>query len=210
MEVLPQLLKGAGATLMIAAIGIGGGIALGFVVGLTRQYGPRPLRPVCVVFVEFIRGTPLVVQVMFIYFALPVALGIRFDPFTAGVVAIVVNAGAYIAELVRGAFASVDPGLREAGIAMGLPPGKILAFISAPIALRRLVPALGNQVIISLKDTSLLIVIGVAELTRTGQEIMAVNFRSLEVWTAVALIYLAITLSLSGLLRLIERKARIL
>ena len=207
---LPQLLQGAKTTIFIALMGLIGGSILGLLVGIMRAYGNAFVNGLALVYVELIRGTPIVVQVMFLYFALPVLTGLRIDPMSAAVLAIVVNAGAYIAEIVRGALLSVPRGLVEAGLAMGLPRWKVLTKIEGPLAFRRLIPPLGNQYIVSLKDTSLFIVIGVAELTRTGQEIMASNFRAVEIWTAVGIIYLIMTGILSLTLRLIEKRMRIL
>lgn len=207
---LPQLLAGARVTTLIALAGLVGGTILGLITGLMRAYGGPILNAVALVYIELIRGTPIVVQVMFLYFAMPILTGLRIDPMSAAVLAIVVNAGAYIAEIVRGAFLSIPRGLTEAGLAMGLPHWKVLAHIVGPLAFRRLIPPLGNQFIVSLKDTSLFIVIGVGELTRTGQEIMASNFRAVEIWTAVAVIYLVMTGTLSAILRLIEKRMRIL
>jgi len=150
------------------------------------------------------------VQVMFLYFALPVLASIRIDPMTTAILAIVINAGAYIAEIVRGAVLSISKGLTEAGLAIGLPRWKVIVHIVGPLAFRRLIPPLGNQFIVSLKDTSLFIVIGVGELTRTGQEIMAANFRAVEIWTAVAIMYLIMTGLLSLALRMVEKRMRIL
>lgn len=209
-DALPLLLRGAGRTIYIAVLGIIGGIIIGFALGIARAYGPRIVNYAAVACIEVIRGTPIVVQVMFIYFALPMMLDIRIDGMTAAIFSIAINAGAYIAEIVRGAFISVADGLEEAGLAMGLSGGQTLFWVVAPIAVRRMIPPMGNQFIISLKDTSLFIVIGVSELTRTGQEIMATNFRAVEIWSTVAVLYLAMTLTLSGILRLIERKASIL
>lgn len=118
---------------------------------------------------------------MFIYFALPMAFNdLRIDPFTAAVVTIMINSGAYIAEITRGAVLSIHKGFREAGLALGLSRWETIRYVILPLALRRMLPPLGNQWIISIKDTSLFIVIGVAELTRQGQEIIAGNFRALE------------------------------
>lgn len=207
---LPQLLAGAKITVQITIIGLVGGIILGTIAGLMRAYGGRILNAIAFTYIELIRGTPIVVQVMFLYFAMPVLTGLRVDPMSAAVVAIVVNAGAYIAEIVRGAFLSISKGLSEAGLALGLPQWKVLVYILGPLAFRRLIPPLGNQFIVSLKDTSLFIVIGVGELTRTGQEIMASNFRAVEIWTAVAVIYLILTGSMTVALRVIEKRMRIL
>jgi len=207
---LPQLIAGAKVTMFITVTGLVGGIVLGTLAGLMRAYGGRVLNAIAFAYIELIRGTPIVVQVMFLYFAMPVLSGARIDPMSAAVLAIVVNAGAYIAEIVRGAFLSISKGLTEAGLAMGLPQWKVLVYITGPLAFRRLIPPLGNQFIVSLKDTSLFIVIGVGELTRTGQEIMASNFRAVEIWTAVAILYLILTGSLSLALRIIEKRMRIL
>jgi glutamine transport system permease protein len=121
-----------------------------------------------------------------------------------------VNSGAYLAEVVRGAFLSIPKGLTEAGLAMGLPMHKVLLKIVGPLAFRRLLAPLGNQCIVSLKDTSLFIVIGVGELTRKGQEIISGNFRAVEIWTAVALFYLLIIGAMTISLKVMERKMRIL
>ena len=207
---LPQLLAGARVTILIAVAGLIGGSILGLIAGLMRAYGGPILNGIAFAYIELIRGTPIIVQVMFLYFALPILVGVRMDPITAAVLAIIVNAGAYIAEIVRGAFLSIPKGLSEAGLAIGLPQWKVLAYIVGPLAFRRLIPPLGNQFIVSLKDTSLFIVIGVGELTRTGQEIMASNFRAVEIWTAVAVFYLIMTGTLTLILRLIEKRMRIL
>lgn len=207
---LPQLFAGAKVTLTIAFWGLVLGTMLGFLVGLMRAYGNRFVNALALIYVELIRGTPIVVQVMFLYFALPILTGIRINPMAAAILSIAVNAGAYIAEIVRGALLSIPKGLSEAGLAMGLPRWKVLVHIVGPLAFRRLIPPLGNQYIVSLKDTSLFIVIGVAELTRTGQEIMASNFRAVEIWTAVGVFYLVMTGILSLVLRIIEKRMRIL
>lgn len=209
-QAVPALARGARLTVLIALAGLAGGLAIGLVAGLVRAYGPRAANALAFAYVELIRGTPIVVQVMFIYFALPMLAEIRIGPVAAAVVAIVVNAGAYIAEIVRGAFLSVHRGLQEAGLALGLPFWKVLVHVVGPLAFRRMIPALGNQFIVSLKDTSLFIVIGVGELTRQGQEIMAANFRAVEIWSAVAVFYLVLTGSLTFALRLTERRMKIL
>ena len=210
VEAMPALLGGARLTILIALAGLVGGLVVGVVAGFMRAYGNAILNAVAFTYVEVIRGTPIVVQVMFIYFALPLLADFRVNPMTAAVTAIVVNAGAYIAEIVRGTLLSVNKGLKEAGLALGLPVWKVLAYIVGPIAFRRMIPPLGNQFIVSLKDTSLFIVIGVGELTRQGQEIMAANFRAVEIWSAVAVLYLIMTSTLTLILRVTEKRMRIL
>jgi glutamine transport system permease protein len=210
VDALPALLGGARLTILIALAGLVGGTILGTITGFMRAYGNWLLNAIAFIYIEIIRGSPIVVQVMFIYFALPMVADIRVNPMTAAVTAIVVNAGAYIAEIVRGTLLSVSKGLKEAGLALGLPMWKVLAYVIGPIAFRRMIPPLGNQFIVSLKDTSLFIVIGVGELTRQGQEIMASNFRAVEIWTAVAILYLIMTGVLTLALRFTEKRMRIL
>lgn len=232
IESIPSLLAGAKLTWYIAITGIIGGLALGTVAGLLRIAGTHSVggqffgiyqvisqiaQKVAVGYIELIRGTPILVQAMFIYFALPMLItgvtgikGIRFDALTAAIITIMINAGAYMAEIVRGAVLSIDKGQIEAGMAMGISRLQLITHIIAPIAFRRSIPPLGNQFIISLKDTSLFIVIGVGELTRQGQEIMASNFRALEIWSAVAICYLIMTSALALTLKYIERRVKIL
>ncbi|MFP1812052.1 glutamine ABC transporter permease GlnP [Lonsdalea quercina] len=208
---LPLLMEGAKMTLFISVLGLLGGVIIGVFAGFVRVYGNWISSRIALVFIEIIRGTPIVVQVMFIYFALPMILtSVRIDPFAAAVVTIMINSGAYIAEITRGSVLSINKGFSEAGMALGLSRRDTLRYVVAPLALRRMLPPLGNQWIISIKDTSLFIVIGVAELTRQGQEIIAGNFRALEIWSAVAVIYLVITLVLSFLLRRLERRLKII
>ena len=184
-DAFPILLEGAKLTLWISIVGLLGGLVIGLVAGFARAYGGWLSNHIALVFIELIRGTPIVVQVMFIYFALPMMLQafmqVRIDPLTAAVVTIMINSGAYIAEITRGAVLSIHNGFREAGLALGLSKRDTLRYVIMPLALRRMLPPLGNQWIVSIKDTSLFIVIGVAELTRQGQEIIAGNFRAMEI-----------------------------
>jgi glutamine transport system permease protein len=196
-------------TIVVALVSLPIGLLVGTVVGVILTYAPKPVALIALFYVGLIRGTPMVVQIMFIFFALPVLLAVRMDGITAGILALVVNASAYFAEIVRGGLLSVPKGLQEAGLAMGLPMHRVITHIVGPVAFRRMIPALGNQFIIGLKDTSLLIVIGVGELTRTGQEIMTDNYRAVEVWFAVALIYLGIISCMAIMFKLLERWIRI-
>jgi len=232
IEAIPSLLAGAKLTWFITLIGIAGGLTMGTIAGLSRIAGSLQtggefhgagritgiiVQKIAAGYIELIRGTPIIVQAMFIYFALPMLIevvtgiqGVRFNALTAAVITIILNAGAYMAEIVRGAVLSIDKGLIEAGMSMGISRLQLLSNIIAPIAFRRAIPPLGNQFIISLKDTSLFIVIGVGELTRQGQEIMASNFRALEIWSAVAVCYLIMTTALAVTLRTIEKRIKIL
>jgi glutamine transport system permease protein len=208
-ESIPLLLTGMKLTIIITVLGLVAGFILGTVFGLMKISRNLFFRKLGGFYVESIRGTPLMVQVMFIYFGLPLALGMRVPPMMAGVTAIGVNSGAYIAEIVRGAFQSIERGQTEAGRSIGLTHLQTLYYVVWPQAFKRMIPALGNQFIISLKDTSLLVVVGVGELTRTGQEIIAANFRAFEVWLTVAVMYFVMTMSIAKVLNVIERKLEI-
>lgn len=206
---LPDLLQGLRLTLLIALAGLAGGVVLGVLAGVALTYGERYAALPAQVYVALIRGTPIVVQVMFVYFALPIMMNVRISATSAAIITLVVNSGAYNAEIIRGALDAVPGGLREAGLAMGLRFPAVLAHVIAPIAFRRALPAMGNQFVNLVKDTSIFLVIGVGELTRRGQEIMAENFRAVEIWTAVALIYLLVISLLALGLRVLERRVRL-
>jgi glutamine transport system permease protein len=205
-ESVPILLIGLKWTVLITIFGLLIGFILGAISGLSKISRNIYLQKLAGLYIESVRGTPIMVQVMFIYFGLPMALGMRIPPMVAGIVAIAINSGAYIAELVRGSFQSIETGQTEAGRSIGLTHFQTMYYIIWPQALKRMIPPLGNQFIISLKDTSILVVVGVGELTRTGQEIIASNFRAFEVWITVALMYLVMTLSISKVLNYIEKK----
>lgn len=206
IQVLPFLLQGVKYTVLIATVGLLAGFLIGAVAGLGRASKNKILFGLSTVYVEVIRGTPIMVQALYIYFALPLILSIKIDPLFAGILAISLNAGAYIAEIVRGAIQSIDIGQTEAGRSLGLTHFQTLFHIVWPQAFKRMIPSLGNQFIISLKDTSLLNVIGVGELTRQGTMAVATSFRAVEIYTSVALLYLVMNLSISIVMRLLERR----
>lgn len=208
-ESIPILLTGVKLTIFITAFGLVLGFLLGTTTGLMKIARNPIVRRLGEVYIEGVRGTPLMVQVMFIYFGLPLALGTRIPPMVAGITAIGINSGAYIAEIVRGTFQSIERGQNEAGRSIGLTHFQTLYYVIWPQAFKRMIPPLGNQFIISLKDTSLLVVVGVGELTRTGQEIIASNFRAFEVWLTVAVMYFIMTMSIAKVLNVIERRLEI-
>jgi len=206
---IPILLTGVKLTIFITAFGLVLGFLLGTTTGLMKISRNPLVRRLGGVYTESVRGTPLMVQVMFIYFGLPLALGMRIPPMVAGITAIGINSGAYIAEIVRGTFQSIERGQTEAGRSIGLTHFQTLYYVIWPQAFKRMIPPLGNQFIISLKDTSLLVVVGVGELTRTGQEIIASNFRAFEVWLTVAIMYFFMTMCIAKVLNVIEKRLEI-
>lgn len=204
IDSIPYLLQGIPYTLLISFGGLVIGFFIGMISGLASISPLRVIRWPAIFYLEVFRGTPILVQVLFIFYGLPDLVGGPIDAMTAGIAAIALNSGAYISEIVRGGVQSIDRGQREAGLSLGLGRAQTFTYIIWPQALKRMIPPLGNQAIVSIKDTSLFSVIGVGELVRQGQIYIATTFTAFEVYFMVALMYLAITLSLSFLLRWLE------
>ena len=205
---LPLLLQGALVTLEITALAVGLGLVFGLVAALAHLSKFAPLRLTAKVYVDFIRGTPLLVQIFIIYFALPVVIGHRIDPFFAAVAACSINSGAYVAEIFRAGIQSIDIGQMRAGLSLGMNWTMTMRYIILPQAFKRIIPPLGNEFIAMLKDSSLVSVIGFEELTRSGQLIIAETYGSLEIWSAVAIIYLVMTLTITRIVSVLEKKFR--
>ena len=206
----PLLLTGAAVTIQITALSVGFGLLLGMFAGIGRLAKFWPARILATVYVDFIRGTPLLVQIFLIYFALPhLAGGMRIDPFIAAITACSINSGAYIAEIFRAGIQSIDKGQMEAGRSLGMSWWQTMYHVILPQAFKRIIPPLGNEFIAMLKDSSLVSVIGFEELTRRGQLIIARTYGSFEIWMTVAVIYLAMTLTISRLVDYLERRYKI-
>lgn len=206
VDFLPALMQGLYYTLLVSVVGIGIGFVIGAFVGLGRITKIKPLYWLSTGYVELIRGTPVLVQAIWIYFALPLIIGYTLPSLVAGIIVIALNSGAYIAEIVRGAVQSVDKGQMEAGRSLGMGRHTTMLNVIWPQAFKRMIPPLGNQFIISIKDTSLLSVILVPELIFQGRMIAASHFNAVEIYTTVAAFYLIITLTLSKVLSVIEKR----
>ena len=204
----PVLLVGALVTIKITAISVALGVVIGLVVGVARISQVKPLRLLAMAYIDFLRGTPLLVQIFLIYFALPVVSGQRVDPFFAAITACSINSGAYVAEIFRSGIQSIDKGQMEAGRSLGMTWMQTMRHVILPQAVKRVIPQIGNEFIALLKDSSLVSVIGFEELTRSGQLIIARTYGSLEIWPCVAIICLVMTLSISQLVAYLERRFR--
>lgn len=206
MNSLPLLLMGAGVTVQITALSVSFGLLIGMFVGIARLSKVWTVKMLATVYVDFIRGTPLLVQIFIIYFALPIIAGTRIDPFIAAITACSINSGAYVAEIFRAGIQSIDKGQMEAGRSLGMTWSQTMRYIILPQAFKRIIPPLGNEFIAMLKDSSLVSVIGFEELTRRGQLIIARTYGSFEIWLTVAVIYLVMTLTISRLVDYLERR----
>lgn len=203
---LPLLLAGAGITIEITIISVGLGLILGLVTSICRLSRVRALEIIAVCYINIIRGTPMLVQIFLIYFALPMIIGERINPFVAAVAACSINSGAYVSEIFRAGIQSVDKGQMEAGRSLGLSWMQTMRYVILPQAFKRVIPPLGNEFISMTKETSLVSVIGFEELTRRGQLIIAKTYGSFEIWLTVAAIYLIMTLTIAQFVSYLERR----
>lgn len=203
---LPLLLAGAGVTIEITAIAVGLGFIFGLITSVCRLSGVKILQVIAVCYVNIIRGTPMLVQIFLIYFALPMVIGQRINPFVAAVAACSINSGAYVSEIFRAGIQSVDKGQMEAGRSLGLSWMQTMRYVILPQAFKHVIPPLGNEFISMTKETSLVSVIGFEELTRRGQLIIAKTYGSFEIWLTVAAIYLVMTLTIARLVSYLERR----
>nr|WP_309224624.1 amino acid ABC transporter permease [Halomicronema sp. CCY15110] len=194
LDALPTLLIGAITTLQLTASAVILGLIGGTLLGLARLSSLKPLQIASRVYIDFFRGTPLLVQIFMIYFGIPAATGISFNRFLAAILALSLNASAYLAEIVRGGIQSIETGQREASESLGLSPIQTMRYVIFPQAFRRMIPPLGNEFITLLKDTSLVAVIGYEEILRRGQLIVATNYRAFEIYFTVALVYLVLNI----------------
>jgi His/Glu/Gln/Arg/opine family amino acid ABC transporter permease subunit len=205
-ESMPLLLQGLALTLQLSALSLAIAMVLGIMASLMGMSRNPVLRAINKVYVAIIRGTPLLVQGFFIYFGLTGVLGIRISAFAAGTIALSLNAGGYLSEIFRGGIQAVDPGQREAARSLGLSARQTTWRIIIPQAIRICIPSVVNQWCITIKDTSIISVIGLAELTKMGQQIIARTYQSFQVWIIVDVMYFAVIWLLTLASRYVERK----
>ncbi|WP_075981357.1 amino acid ABC transporter permease [Bacillus massilinigeriensis] len=206
---LPMLLKGLQVTLYIFVIAIILGFIIGLIMALMRLAPIKILNWIAKIYVDAIRGTPFIVQLFFIYFGINSLQVISLNNTTAGIITVAINAGAYFAEIIRAGIQSIDKGQTEAARSIGFTSGQTMRFIILPQAFRRMLPTITNQSIISLKDTSLLSIIGIADLTQQGQIQAAATFEAFKIWLTVGVIYFIIIYLLSILANFVERRIQL-
>jgi len=202
----PALMTGLWHTLLVTAISFAIAMVLGLVFGFLKISHNIVLRGIATTFVNIFRGTPLLLWAFMFYFGLPQLTGWEISVWTAGVLTLSLNAGAYVAEIVRGGIQSVDPGQLEASRSLGLGYGKSMQKVVVPQAFKMMTPSLINQLIISLKDSSLLLAIGFGELLYQGQQIYAANFRVTETLLIVGVIYFIAIMALTKLANYADRR----
>ena len=212
LAVMPQLLTGAVYTVGTAGISEIIAIALGLALALGRLFGNRILQLGVIAYVDFIRGTPLLVQVLFIYFGIPSLINgltgqpANINPFVAGIIAFSLNGAAYLSEIFRAGINSVDKGQWEAARSLGFSRAGTFFTVILPQAFRQSLPPMGNDFITLIKDTSLLSVIAVSEILMEGQNYIARTYAAFPTYVAIAFTYLILTISLSRLVAWLEKR----
>lgn len=204
-ELLPLLLKGAAFTILISAISMAVAVLIGMTAALISQASYAVPRALVRIYVEVFRDTPLLIQILIFYFGLP-QVGISFSPFACSILALSLYTAAYNVEIFRAGLEAVPKGQYEAARATGLSPLQEAVYVVIPQALRISIPALGNNLISLVKNSSLVSVIGMVELTFQANEISFKSFRSFEAYTAAGFIYVVIILALTNFLNRMEAK----
>lgn len=202
---IPNLLMGCLVTLEISLAALVIGMVIGIVLALFRISSIKPLRAFSMAYIWVVRGTPLLVQLFILYFGLP-QLGIQMSSMTAGILGIGLNTGAYIAEIIRSGIIAIDDGQMEAAESIGMSYPKAMIRIIAPQVIRIIVPSLLNQFIITLKNSSIASLVTITELMRAGNQIIYATFRSFEVYTVVAFLYLIMCSALMVLSKYVEKR----
>ena len=196
---LELLLKGAGTTLALTAIASTIGIAISIGGAASARWGARWARTLIAAYVELIRNTPFLVQLLFIFFGLP-SLGLRMTAMQAAILAMTINLTAYTIEILRAGIEAVPPGQREAGLALGVPPKWVFISVILPQALANVYPALVSQIVITMLESAVVSQIAVADLTHVADFIQSRTYRAFETYFVITLIYLAMALGLRWLL----------
>lgn len=212
----PMFLRGAGLTLLIALIGTVLGAIIGLLAGVIRTIPvpERGAKKVCLkvinailsIYIEFFRGTPMIVQAMVIYYGSALAFGLDMNVFVAAIIVVSINTGAYMAEIVRGGIVSIDKGQFEAAHAIGMTHVQTMWNVVLPQVIRNILPATGNQFVINIKDTSVLNVISVTELYFVTKSISGNNFRYFESFFVACMIYFVMTFIVTRILLYLEKK----
>lgn len=202
----PLILRGIAVTLLFAVGTNIIGLAIGLVAGLLRQFGNTFLAAIPLVYIEFFRCTPLLVQLVWTYYALPMLTGIEITAYTAATLTLSLYAGAFYAEIFRGGLAAVDKGQWDAGRAIGMRWTQCLRRIILPQAFHIMIPPIINQSVLQLKNTSLISTVAVADLLYQGSIITAATYRPLEVYTMIALVYFVLLFPATVAARTLEKR----
>lgn len=212
-DVLPKLIPGAGTTLMLTVCGVGIGCIIGLLMALMKMSNNRVLKVIANVYIEAFRGTPLYVQIFLFHYGVASVVGqlffngkFSFPILVTGIVVLSMNSGAYVAEIFRAGIQGVDKGQVEAARSLGMPHKQAMRLVILPQAFKLVIPPLGNEFVMLLKDTSLLAAIGLTEIMKRGQIYTSVHIQPFPTYIAVALVYLVLTLTFTRIINWYERR----
>ncbi|MGN0740345.1 MAG: amino acid ABC transporter permease [Treponema sp.] len=209
-----MLLKSLGYTMILTLLALFFAMIIGLIFALCNVSHNKVLNVIGTIYIDAIRGVPLIVLAYFIYFGVPQAIkmmgavGFKLPALQAGTIALSMNCGAYMAEIFRAGIQSIDKGQMEASRSLGLTYGMSMRTVILPQAFKVMIPSIINQFIITLKDTSILAVIGYPELTNMGKTISGNTFKSLETWAIVGVMYMIVIITLSKAAKAVERKLK--
>ncbi|MBQ8837402.1 MAG: amino acid ABC transporter permease [Clostridia bacterium] len=207
-----KLLMGAmGQTLLLALCGLFFGCILGIIFGLASVVDNKISRAISAIYVNLIRGVPMIVLAFFVFYGVPYGfklVGIKFTltALQAGTICLALNCGAYMSEIIRAGIQAIDPGQMEASRSLGMSYWRSMFRVVLPQAIKNMLPSIVNQFIITLKDTSILSVIGFPELVNKAQNVIAITFKSFQTWAIVAVMYLVVILTLQQVANALERR----
>ena len=207
----PLLLSAMGQTLILALWGLFFGCILGIIFGLASVVDNKASKIISAIYVNLIRGVPMIVLAFFVYYGIPYGLKnigfpVVFSALQAGTICLALNCGAYMSEIIRAGIQSIDPGQMEAARSLGLSYWRSMFRVVLPQAIKNMIPSIVNQFIITLKDTSILSVIGFPELVNKAQNVISFTFKSFEIWAIVAVMYLVVILLLQQVANALERR----
>lgn len=215
-QLLPSLLQGVGVVVYVTILGFLGALIIALLLAIGRVSRQKLLNRILVLFIEFIRGTPLLVQFFYIYYVIPMLIDgiagvfgaethVQISATLSGIIGFAVNYGCYMSEVIRSSIISVDPGQKEAGLALGFSETQVLFKFIIPPAIRNVIPVFGNYLVMMIKDTSLLAMISVQELLLRAKTFASQTFLTVEAYTIVAVVYLILSVPLSRLAVALER-----
>lgn len=215
----PSLLQGIGVVVFVTVLGFLGSLIIGLLLAIGRISKSKVLNRILILFIELIRGTPLLVQFFYIYYVVPMLIdavagvfgiksNVQIQATVAGIIGFAINYGCYMSEVIRSAIVSVDPGQREAGLALGYSERQVLFKFVIPPAIRNSIPVFGNYLVMMIKDTSLLAMISVQELLLRTKTFASQTFLTVEAYTLLALVYLVISVPLSRVSVILEKKLK--
>ena len=204
----PLFIKGLKVTVQISFVAVFIGVIVGLMMALLRLSSIKVLTWIAYIYIQIIRGTPVLVQLFIIYYATYPLFGFNIPPYIAAIVTFGLNSSAYVAEIIRAGIQAVDYGQMEAGRSLGMTHGMVMRYIVIPQAIKNILPALGNEFIVLLKETSVVSIIGTSDLVRQADVIKAATYSSFEPYIIIAIIYIILVLGLSSVMDRVERRLK--